>query len=96
MRKNDEWKMRKIQNQEKQIATLEEEIKISKDGTTDPDEVIDFKQKMKLWNELMEETNKLSDDYHALIDEMKEMRKISIKAIYGGGLRYKIVRLLMK
>ena len=73
-------------------------IKISyfQDGTTDPDEVIDFKQKMKLWNELMEETNKLSDDYHALIDEMKEMRKISIKAIYGGGLRYKIVRLLMK
>ena len=55
MRKNDEWKMRKIQNQEKQIATLEEEIKIlkshiSKDGATDPDEVIDFKQKMKLWN----------------------------------------------
>lgn len=101
MRKNDEWKMRKIQNQEKQIATLEEEIKIlkshiSKDGATDSDEVIDFKQKMKLWNELMEETNKLSDDYHALIDEMKEMRKISIKAIYGGGLRYKIVRLLMK
>lgn len=101
MRKNDEWKMRKIQNQENQIATLEEEIKIlkshiSKDGTTDSDKVIDFKQKMKLWNELMEETNKLSDDYHALIDEMKEMRKISIKAIYGGGLRYKIVRLLMK
>ena len=29
MRKNDEWKMRKIQNQEKQIATLEEEIKFN-------------------------------------------------------------------
>ena len=56
MRKNDEWKMRKIQNQEKQIATLEEEIKIlkshiSKYGTTDTDEVIDFKQKMNMWNE---------------------------------------------
>ena len=34
--------------------------------------------------------------FEELIDEMKEMRKISIKAIYGGGLRYKIVRLLIK
>lgn len=101
MRKNDEWKMQKIQKQEKQIADLEEEIKIlkshiSKDGTTNPDEVVDFKQKMKIWKKLMEETEQLSKDYHALINEMREIRDVSIKAAFGGGLRYRIVRFLMR
>ena len=98
MRKNNEWKMGKIRRQEEQIAALEDEIEIlkshiSKNGTTDPNEVIDFKHKMELWRKLMKETNDLSKDYRALIDEMKEM---TIKATYGGNLRYKIARSLMR
>lgn len=100
MLKNNEWKMEKIKKQQNQINMLEEEIEVLKShiskNNSNPDNVVDFKQKMKEWNKLMAETRNLSRDYHTLIQEMKEMREMSIKAVYGGGLRYKIVRLLMK
>lgn len=54
---------------------------------------MDFEKEL---HQLIKENDDLRKQYQKLIHDMKYMKELSIKEIYGTGWRYKIARWLMK
>lgn len=54
---------------------------------------MDFEKELE---QLIKENDKLRKEYRELISDIKSLKELNIKEIYGTGWRYKIARWLMK